>query len=140
MQDLACLALFCRDGNDWKEIPACPGITYDENSAPVPVTIAGAYAKGNVAYVCYSTKFLWSEQTGWRYPYICRTTDGGESWQRLDIELPEAFETEVPWVSILSPVFEGERGVMILSHGYNDRLAWLETNDSGDTWEFKIRP
>lgn len=139
IQDDQCIAVFCKEGGEWREIPACPGVETEPGSAPVPHTIAGAYAEGDTAYLCYSTKFLWSEETGWRYPYIYRTADGGGTWQRLNIELPEDF-VSAPWVSVLSPVFNGRHGVMLLAEGFNGRPAWLETNDGGVTWEFKTQP
>jgi len=138
MQDLQTHCIFYNDNGDWREIKACPGVDADGSGTVIPLTAFGAcVTDANTAYMCYFTKQLWDEETGYTKLYIYRTADGGASWQRLDIALPESYLQEYNCAP-LSPVFDGRHGVIIISGLHEGRMAWLESFDNGMTWEYHI--
>ena len=138
MQDLQAHCLFCFDGGEWKEIAGNNGGLYiDGSDYGASQTIFGAcVVDAKTAYVNYFGKWLWSEENGYTKPYVYRTTDGGASWRRLDITLPESYLSQTD-CALLSPVFEGSHGVMLIAGLLDGRMAWLETFDSGLTWEYR---
>lgn len=137
MQDIQVQCLFFKDGDSWREFDP-EGFGPERDGSPINLTAFGAcVTDANTAYMCYFTKQLWDEETGYTKLYIYRTADGGASWQRLDIALPESYFQEYNCAP-LSPVFDGRHGVIIISGLHEGRMAWLESFDNGMTWEYHI--
>lgn len=132
IQDLQVHCIMYNDGGNWVEIPG--------NNGGLDLTICGVGVKSkDEVYISYFTKHLWDDTTGWTRPYVYRTTNGGRTYTKLDITLPDRFMPRYSDRVIypLSAVFSGNHGVMVL-HGFEDgEIHWLETRDGGATWTYK---
>ena len=91
------------------------------------------FAGANTAYICYRPY----EDAG---PVIYRTTDGGESWLRLETGLPREYISDRErWTfTALSPEFDGAQvkiPVIVLDNdtGTSETVA-LVSNDAGASW------
>ena len=147
IQDVQVHCIFYNDGGTWIEIPAnngglyIDGVNYGSGERGFCFPLYGAcVVSKDIAFLSYYSKFLWTEELGFTKPYVYRTEDGGATWERLDITLPDYFLPSnsgricVP----LCPFFRGNHGIMLLN-GLNDyELAWLESHDLGKTWEFRF--
>lgn len=145
VQDLQVHCIFYFDGNDWREIVGNNGgVLINGEGTPLPTTVFGASVLDeNTAMLCYYTKWFFMEGSDDGKLYIYRTENGGESWSRLDIVLPEFFN-ELAYYAPLSPIFDesGQHGVIILDgldlREYSSTpFAWLESHDGGQSWNYR---
>ena len=70
------------------------------------------------------------------------SSNGGESWGRLDIDMPDYY-ADMSHYAPLTPIFDasGMHGVIILdsgimANGESAPFGWLESLDGGISWEF----
>ncbi|MBR5719149.1 MAG: hypothetical protein IKX16_09055 [Clostridia bacterium] len=107
----------------------------------------GAVLSENVAFVCCQNMAGSSYDPAKLTVY--RTKDGGRTWVDLDLRIPAESDDELfTPVYALSPVFDGDHGVMLVcycksnpektsgDYRYDIAMSWFETNDRGDTWQF----
>ena len=110
-------------GETWREI----GTPYDQH---ISVLTGAGFASQEVGFISYR----YFEDAG---PDIWRTTDGGETWSRLEIELPEEYQGG--HFTPLSPSFDGLDGVYpieMLAGDETERIICLYSRDGGLTWSF----
>ena len=114
-------------GATWREI----GNPYEYH---ISVLTGAGFASDRVGFVSY------------RYyedarPDIWWTRNGGESWEKLAVELPAAYRSADCRFTPGSPVFHGEEGVYPIAVTCADEtlkpVIWLETHDGGLTWTFR---
>lgn len=106
------------------------------NWAPVESNIDDVYGRmlsgagfinDEIGFLCfrYETDFQ---------PAVCVTRDGGRTWGKADITLPEEYEqyNQTP----LSPVYEGENVILpvLLSDEKDITTIYLKSSDYGVTW------
>ena len=143
MQDLQVHCIFYFDGSEWREITGNNGSPHF-NGAHSSHTLTGACVLDeNTALLCYSTKWVFAQGSDDSKVHIYRTENGGESWSRLDIELPDYYTNRRSYYAPLTPVFDesGQHGVIILdsgimANGESAPFGWLESLDGGVSWEF----
>lgn len=73
-----------------------------------------------------------------RGPEISRTTDGGKTWHRMTVKIPEYLREYR--MTPLVPAFSGDSGVypiMLYDNDGNTSMAYLVTKDCGMTWKWK---
>lgn len=145
IQDLQVHCIFYNDEGNWIEIPGNNGGLFitdnQQTGSSLTISGVGVVSKDEI-YISYWSKYLWDEQTGCARPYVYRTVDGGRSYSKLDIELPEQFlpDNESSRVQYpLSAVFRGRHGIMLLSAFDDGQMHWLESGDGGRTWEYRER-
>ena len=117
------LLLSSDGGETWREI----GTPYDQH---ISVLTGAGFASQEVGFISYR----YFEDAG---PDIWRTTDGGETWSRLEIELPEEYQGG--HFTPLSPSFDGLNGVYpieMLAGDETERIICLYSRDGGLTWSF----
>lgn len=145
MQDLQVHCIFYFDGSEWREITGNNGSPHF-NGADSSHTLTGACVLDeNTALLCYSTKWVFAQGSDDSKVHIYRTENGGESWSRLDIELPDYYTNRrMSYYAPLTPVFDesGQHGVIILDcgimvNGESAPFGWLESRDGGISWEFR---
>lgn len=144
LQDLQVHCIFYFDGSEWREITGCPGLYTDYVDKRTPYTIFGACVLDeDNALLCYYTKRVFGEGAQDNKLHIYRTENGGESWGRLDIVLPDYY-INMDYYAPLTPVFDesGMHGVIILdsgimANGESAPFGWLESLDGGISWEFR---
>jgi hypothetical protein len=90
----------------------------------------------DVALLGYSSKFLWDEETGWSHLYVYRTANGGQSWEKLDLLLPDEFISDVAGYQMIQPAFDGAHGVLPLVCNPDGKVVWFETFDYGASWTY----
>ena len=106
-------------GNTWREI----GDPYGDH---VSVLTGAGFSSDQVGFVCYR----YFEDRG---PDIWWTRDGGGTWERLTLDLPEAYRGS--FLTPLSPVFRGEEGILpIRASGDTVSTIYFYTHDGGLTW------
>lgn len=124
------------DGSNWYEFG-------HNNTYPRRATGA-CILSDKVGFICYSDRYV--QVAGDYSPrklIVYRTEDGGESWEDIGILLPEDYESSAQNFA-LSPVFDGECGVMFVTGSeYNTETeqtesytVWFESTDGGMTWIF----
>lgn len=144
MHDLQVHCIFCFDGSEWHEIIGNNGGVYiNGEGTPFPHTIFGACVLDeDTAIICYYTKWFFTDGSDDGKLYIYRTENGGESWSRLDIVLPD-FYNDMSYYAPLTPIFDesGMHGVIILDSGItaygNKPFSWLESHDGGQSWNYR---
>lgn len=145
MHDLQVHCIFCFNGSEWHEIIGNNGGVYiGGGDTPLPTTIFGACVLDeDTAIICYYTKWFFTDGSDDGKLYIYRTENGGESWSRLDIVLPD-FYNDMSYYAPLTPIFDesGMHGVIILdsgitAYGSNAPFAWLESHDGGQSWNYR---
>ena len=110
------------------------GDTYREIGNPyeshVSVLTGAGFASEEVGFISYR----YFEDAG---PDIWWTEDGGETWSRLSVELPAAYQEGYVFTPG-SPVFEGEEGVypITAAGGSGETTLYLYSHDGGRTWEW----
>jgi len=73
-------------------------------------------------------------------PDLYRTTDGGETWSRVEVPIP--VEYEGIFTVAESPTFDGTQGTLLVSQGPNgdyqggEVMARFVSVDEGETWSF----
>jgi beta-lactamase regulating signal transducer with metallopeptidase domain len=140
IQDLQVHCIFHYDGTEWREIPGNNGGLYldyrDDGYGLCLTAYCFDVLNENIAFIGYSTKVLWNEETGWSHLYVYRTANGGQSWEKLDLVLPDEFIHDSPGYQLISPVFEGAHGVLPVVCLDGGRVVWFETFDYGASWTY----
>lgn len=97
----------------------------------------GAFIGDEVGFACYEGTR--DPETGIADPHVYATFDGGSTWQLLDsVAMPERYYSQLGDPTFLSPVFEGEHGVLpAIAVGDRDIMIWFETLDGGHNWIFR---
>lgn len=132
MQDLQASCIFRNVGGEWVEIG-------DNNDNVVNTMFGAGFANDEVGFLCYYSKQLVYDDISTGKLFVWRTGDNGESWHELDIDITEYFpDDEIVYSCALSPVFDGDHGVMcvtgMLGSGLKLFNLWLETFDLGLSW------
>lgn len=127
------------DGENWYEFGAMK-----DNRAQLT---GGAILNANEGFLCfYDRAIMMYDSYTPRQLSVYRTIDGGKTWSDIGLWIPEEYEGKIaPPSYVLSPVFEGEHGVLIVVYSvcvntstgsFEQRTAHFETFDGGDTWTF----
>lgn len=92
-------------------------------------TVIGAgFASEMVGFISYRYFF----DNG---PEIARTLDGGKTWARLELDIPEEYAQYN--MQPQNPTFSGNDGsypIILFDKDGNDRTMTLHTHDGGMTW------
>ena len=100
----------------------------DPNALYTGTVIGAGFASETVGFISYRYFF----DNG---PEIARTLDGGKTWARLELDIPEEYAQCN--MQPQNPTFSGNDGsypVILLDKGGNDRTTTLHTHDGGMTW------
>ena len=120
-------------GNTWTEI--------GNTTTVYPRVVTGA------AFLDDETGFL-----SFRYdidvnPAVYRTEDGGKTWAKCKIELPESLRSKIAYSTALGPVFSGQKGVLPIALTQSEDGGSLPegesrfvTEDGGRTWTYDLAP
>lgn len=111
-------------GKTWTQIG-------NPNDIYARVVTGAGFATNQIGFLSYRYEFKDFE------PAIYRTLDGGYTWKKLYVELPEEFDdyNKTP----LSPAFHGADGLypIKLSNGDGDYATiYLKSTDYGKTWMY----
>ena len=121
------------DGGDtWSEI----GNPYDAGEHYCVLTGAG-FSTEEIGFISYR----YYEDAG---PDIWWTADGGDTWEELNVPLPEQYADGGYSFTPQSPVFNGPSGIYpIEAHNHSDgsvEMIYLHSDDYGLTWNFLSSP
>ena len=100
----------------------------DPNALYTGTVIGAGFASETVGFISYRYFF----DNG---PEIARTLDGGKTWARLELDIPEEYAQYN--MQPQNPTFSGNDGsypVILLGKDGNDRTTTLQTHDGGMTW------
>lgn len=99
----------------------------------------GAFINDEVGFACFEA--VWEGAETVKEPCVYATFDGGASWRLLDtVKIPDEYRSLLWRPYFLSPVFEGDHGVLpAIAGGETERMIWFETLDGGHTWSFMGR-
>ena len=100
----------------------------DPNALYTGTVIGAGFASETVGFISYRCFF----DNG---PEIARTLDGGKTWARLELDIPEEYAQCN--MQPQNPTFSGNDGsypVILLDKDGNDRTTTLQTHDGGMTW------
>lgn len=100
----------------------------DPNALYTGTVIGAGFASETVGFISYRCFF----DNG---PEIARTLDGGKTWARLELDIPEEYAQCN--MQPQNPTFSGNDGsypVILLDKDGNDRTTTLHTHDGGMTW------
>ena len=100
----------------------------DPNALYTGTVIGAGFASETVGFISYRCFF----DNG---PEIARTLDGGKTWARLELDIPEEYAQCN--MQPQNPTFSGNDGsypVILLDKDGNDRTTTLHTYDGGMTW------
>ena len=100
----------------------------DPNALYTGTVIGAGFASETVGFISYRYFF----DNG---PEIARTLDGGKTWTRLELDIPEEYAQCN--MQPQNPTFSGNDGsypVILLDKDGNDRTTTLHTHDGGMTW------
>ena len=100
----------------------------DPNALYTGTVIGAGFASETVGFISYRYFF----DNG---PEIARTLDGGKTWARLELDIPEEYAQCN--MQPQNPTFSGNDGsypVILLDKDGNDRTTTLHTHDGGMTW------
>ena len=100
----------------------------DPNALYTGTVIGAGFASETVGFISYRCFF----DNG---PEIARTLDGGKTWARLELDIPEEYAQCN--MQPQNPTFSGNDGnypIILLDKDGNDRTMTLHTHDGGMTW------
>ena len=100
----------------------------DPNALYTGTVIGAGFASETVGFISYRYFF----DNG---PEIARTLDGGKTWARLELDIPEEYAQCN--MQPQNPTFSGNDGsypVILLDKDGNDSATTLQTHDGGMTW------
>ena len=100
----------------------------DPNALYTGTVIGAGFASETVGFISYRYFFG-------NGPEIARTLDGGKTWARLELDIPEEYAQCN--MQPQNPTFSGNDGsypVILLDKDGNDRTTTLHTHDGGMTW------
>ena len=100
----------------------------DPNALYTGTVIGAGFASETVGFISYRYFF----DNG---PEIARTLDGGKTWTRLELDIPEEYAQCN--MQPQNPTFSGNDGnypIILLDKDGNDRTTTLHTHDGGMTW------
>ena len=100
----------------------------DPNALYTGTVIGAGFASETVGFISYRYFF----DNG---PEIARTLDGGKTWARLELDIPEEYAQYN--MQPQNPTFSGNDGnypIILLDKDGNDRTTTLQTHDGGMTW------
>ena len=100
----------------------------DPNALYTGTVIGAGFASETVGFISYRYFF----DNG---PEIARTLDGGKTWTRLELDIPEEYAQCN--MQPQNPTFSGNDGsypLILLDKDGNDRTTTLHTHDGGMTW------
>ena len=100
----------------------------DPNALYTGTVIGAGFASETVGFISYRCFF----DNG---PEIARTLDGGKTWARLELDIPEEYAQCN--MQPQNPTFSGNDGsypVILLDKDGNDSATTLQTHDGGMTW------
>ena len=100
----------------------------DPNALYTGTVIGAGFASETVGFISYRYFF----DNG---PEIARTLDGGKTWARLELDIPEEYAQCN--MQPQNPTFSGNDGsypIILLGKDGNDRTTTLHTHDGGMTW------
>ena len=100
----------------------------DPNALYTGTVIGAGFASETVGFISYRCFF----DNG---PEIARTLDGGKTWARLELDIPEEYAQCN--MQPQNPTFSGNDGsypIILLDKDGNDRTTTLQTHDGGMTW------
>ena len=106
----------------------------DPNALYTGTVIGAGFASETVGFISYRCFF----DNG---PEIARTLDGGKTWARLELDIPEEYAQYN--MQPQNPTFSGNDGsypVILLDKDGNDRATTLQTHDGGMTWTWDSIP
>lgn len=111
-------------GSTWKSVKSDIDNVYDR-------MLSGAsFVNGKVGFLCFRYEYLDFE------PAICATNDGGSTWSKLYIEIPEEFMEYNK--TALSPLFDGTNIILPIQLSNNSgevKSIYIKSDDCGKTWE-----
>lgn len=118
-------------GNTWSEI----GNPYNRNIHISVLTGAG-FSTPEIGFISYR----YYEDAG---PDIWWTADGGDTWQKLLVTIPEEYATGM--FTPQTPTFDGAEGVYPIAYHRSGEVEgtieegtiYMYSHDYGLTWEFK---
>lgn len=103
-----------------------------DKTAMYPGTVTGAgFASSEVGFISY--RYFFDQG-----PEISRTLDGGKTWGRMTVEVPDDLKENN--LTPLVPAFTGESGsypIELYDSNGNTSMAYLTTKDGGMTWQWK---
>ena len=100
----------------------------DPNALYTGTVIGAGFASETVGFISYRCFF----DNG---PEIARTLDGGKTWARLELDIPEEYAQYN--MQPQNPTFSGNDGsypIILFDKDGNDRTMALHTHDGGMTW------
>ena len=100
----------------------------DPNALYTGTVIGAGFASETVGFISYRYFF----DNG---PEIARTLDGGKTWARLELDIPEEYAQCN--MQPQNPTFSGNDGsypIILFDKDGNDRTMTLHTHDGGMTW------
>lgn len=104
--------------------------TGNPNELYARILTGAGFANDKIGFLCF--RFEDSDFS----PAICRTTDGGQTWEKLSLELPQKFDAYYSKTP-LSPAFDGAEGILPMKLIDNDgttKTIYLISDDYGMTW------
>lgn len=101
------------------------------NALYARVATGAGFATDQIGFLCLRTDFADFS------PAVCRTQDGGRTWEKCSITLPEQIVQDKS-ITPLSPVFYGANGLLPveLSDGETCFTVYLTSSDYGETWAY----
>ncbi len=105
-----------------------------ERNAMYTGTVTGAgFASPEIGFMSY--RYFYDQG-----PEISRTLDGGKTWERMTVDIPDDLKGYM--MTPHSPAFAGESGrypIELYSDGKHTPIVYLTTEDGGMTWQWEER-
>lgn len=113
-------------GETWREIG-------DPNDVHLSIPTGAGFATPEIGFISYRYR----EDAG---PDIWRTLDGGDTWEKLAVTLPDEYTEEYRFTP-LTPTFNGENGVYPIEtldpRTDEHDMIYMLSGDHGLTWNFE---